>query len=248
MANRFGSAIGLLAGVLAFAGVGLAGAQELPKLPALDKTLKPEQTAIVVVDFQNSFAEPKGEHYPRLEKQFKETNMIENSLNLVKQARALGIPVIHVIEGYSNDYSELDWGNGADFHRSQILRQAWKSTAWMSQLYEPMKDDKDLVLKDRKTLSGFGGNGLDTILKSRGIRNVAVMGFTADVCVYATAVAAYDLGYRVFSLTDAMVAADSALTKEMLRYSFPKISRAMTTKEFLGMFPAREASATTGGK
>jgi nicotinamidase-related amidase len=237
-----------LGAMLGLAWTGLAGAQELPKLPALDKTLKAEQTAIIVVDFQNSFTEPKGEHYPRLEKQFKETNMIENSLALVKQARALGIPVIQVIEGYTKDYNELDWGNGADFHRSQILRQAWKSDAWMSQLYEPMKDAKDLVLKDRKTLSGFGGNGLDTILKSRGIRNVAVIGFTADVCVYATAVAGYDLGYRVFALTDAMVAADAALTKEMLRYSFPKISRTMTTKEFLAMFPAREASSTTGGK
>jgi ureidoacrylate peracid hydrolase len=248
MQYRFGRALGLVAGTLAFAWAGLANAQDLVKLPPLDKTLKVEQTAIVVVDFQNSFAEPKGEHYPRLEKQFKETNMIENSLNLVKQARSLGVQVIHVIEGYSNDYHELDWGNGADFHRSQILRQAWKSTAWMSQLYDPIKDDKDIVLPDRKTLSGFGGNGLDTILKSRGIRNVAVMGFTADVCVYATAVAAYDLGYRVFSMTDAMVAADVALTKEMMRYSFPKISRAMTTKDFLGMFPAREASATTGVK
>lgn len=225
---------------------GAAGAQDLPKLPALDKTLKAEQTAIVVVDFQNSFADPKGEHYPRLEKQFKDTNMIENSIAVLKQARALGVQVVHVIEGYSNDYHELDWGNGADFHRSQILRQAWKSTAWMTQLYQPVTGDKDIVLPDRKTLSGFGGNGLDTILKSRGIRNVAVMGFTADVCVYATAVSAFDLGYRVFSLTDAMVAADAPLTKEMLRYSYPKISRAMTTKDFLGMFPAHSASATTG--
>jgi ureidoacrylate peracid hydrolase len=227
---------------------GAAGAQQLPKLPPLDKTLKPEQTAIVVVDFQNSFADPKGEHYPRLEKQFRDSHMIDNSIEVLKQARAAGVQVIHVIEGYSDDYHEIDWGNGADFHRSQILRQAWKSTAWMSQLYEPVKDAKDIVLPDRKTLSGFGGNGLDTILKSRGIRNVAVMGFTADVCVYATAVAAYDLGYRVFSLTDAMVAADPALTKEMMRYSYPKISRAMSTKDFLAMFPARAASATTTGE
>ncbi len=225
---------------------GTAGAQELPKLPALDKTLNAAQSAIVVVDFQNSFADPKGEHYPRLEKQFNDTHMIQNSIDVLKQARALGVQVVHVIEGYSDDYHELDWANGADFHRSQILRQAWKSSAWMSQLYEPVKDEKDIVLPDRKTLSGFGGNGLDTILKSRGIRNVAVMGFTADVCVYATAVAAYDLGYRVFSLTDAMVAADVPLTKEMMRYSYPKISRAMSTKDFIAMFPARAASTTTG--
>ncbi len=246
MQIRLGMTLGLLAGVLAFAATGGAGAQELPKLPVLDKTLKASESALVLVDFQNSFAAPKGEHYPRLEKQFQETRMLENSLELVKQARALGIQVIHVIEGYTNDYRELDWGNGADFHRSQILRQAWKSDSWMAQLYEPMRDAKDIVLPDRKTLSGFGGNSLDYILKSRGIRNVAVAGFTADVCVYATVLAGYDLGYRMFSITDAMVAADTALTKEMMRYSFPKVSRTMTTKQFLAMFQSNGTPATAG--
>ncbi len=246
MQARISVTLGLLAGVLVFAATDVVRAQQLPKLPALDKTLKASETALVLVDFQNSFAAPKGEHYPRLEKQFQETRMLENSLELVNQARALGIQVIHVIEGYTDDYRELDWGNGADFHRSQILRQAWKSTSWMAQLFEPMRDAKDIVLPDRKALSGFGGNNLDYILKSRGIRNVAVAGFTADVCVYATVLAGYDLGYRMFSVTDAMVAADVALTKEMLRYSFPKVSRAMTTKQFLAMFPATGSPATAG--
>jgi hypothetical protein len=41
--------------------------------------------------------------------------MIENSLNLVKVARKLGIQVIHVTEGYTNDYREMDMGNGGEF-------------------------------------------------------------------------------------------------------------------------------------
>jgi len=40
--------------------------------------------------------------------------MIENSLDLVKVARELGILVIHVTKGYTNDYREVDMGNGGE--------------------------------------------------------------------------------------------------------------------------------------
>jgi len=36
----------------------------LVELPAQPKNLKPEETALIVVDFQNNFAAEKGEHYP----------------------------------------------------------------------------------------------------------------------------------------------------------------------------------------
>jgi nicotinamidase-related amidase len=65
-------------------------------------------------------------------------------------------------------------------------------------------------------MSEFGANALDYILKSRGIRNVAVGGFTADVCVYATLLGGYDLGYRMYAMTDAVVSGDAALTKEIV--------------------------------
>ena len=95
-------------------------------------------------------------------------------------------------------------------------------------------------------MSGFGGTALDFILKSRGIRNVAVGGFTADVCVYATLLGGYDLGYRMYAITDATVAGDPAATKEMERSLFPYVSRPMPSGEFLAMFPQREGKMAVG--
>ncbi len=88
-------------------------------------------------------------------------------------------------------------------------------------------------------MSAFGGNALDYILKSRGIRNVAVGGFTADVCVYASLLAGHDLGYRMFAITDAVVAGDAGLTKEMVRFLYPYVSRPMPSAGFLAMFSRR---------
>jgi ureidoacrylate peracid hydrolase len=243
MRKLFGAILGLTLTMLGLVSSNDVRAQDPPKLPPLDRTLRPDQTAIVMVDFQNYFASPQGDFYPRFEKQFHDTHMIENSLNLVKAARKLGILVIHVTEGYTNDYRELDMGNGGRFHRGGVLLQAWKSGSPGAQLYEPIRDEKDIVLPDRKALSGFGGTPLDYILKSRGIRNVAVAGFTADVCVYATLLEGYDLGYRMYAITDAVVAGDAAATKEMVRALYPFVSRPMPSTEFLAMFSPREGKA-----
>jgi ureidoacrylate peracid hydrolase len=243
MRNLFGAVLSLTIMMLGLVSSNDVRAQEPPKLPPLDRTLRPDQTAIVMVDFQNYFASPQGEFYSRWEKQFRETHMIENSVNLVKAARKLGILVIHVTEGYTNDYRELDWGNGGNFHRGGILLQAWKSDSPGAQLYAPIRDEKDIVLPDRKAMSGFGGTNLDYILKSRGIRNVAVGGFTADVCVYATLLGGYDLGYRMYAITDAVVAGDPVTTKEMMRSLYPYVSRSMPSGEFLAMFSPRDGKA-----
>jgi ureidoacrylate peracid hydrolase len=237
------------AGALLFSFAALAQAEEMAKLPPLDKTLKPEETAIIFVDFQNTFAAKGGEHYPNYEKPLQESHMIENSLDLVKQARALGIQVVHVIEGYSNDYRELDWGNGAGFHRAQILRQAWKSGSWGVDLLDVMKpgpNDKDIIMPNRITVNGFGNNALDVLLKSRGIRNIALGGFSTEGCVYATTLAGFDLGYRVYALPDVMATNRAELSALMLKDRYPQYSRVMGYRDFLKMLvaepPKKQAS------
>jgi len=210
--------------------------------PPLDQTLMPDQTAVVMVDFQNNFASPQGSSYAPFAEQFRNTHMIENSVHLVTTARELGIQVIHVTEGYTDDYREVDMGNGGVFHRNAVQWQAFKSSSWGAQLYDPIRHESDIVLPDRKTMSGFGGNALDFILKSRGIRNVAVGGFTADMCVYATLLEGFDRGYRMYAMTDAVVAGSGPLTREMVGVLYPYVSRPMTSREFLAMFSRRDAA------
>jgi len=246
MRKLFGAVLGLTITVLGLVSSNNVPAQDLPKLLPLDQTLMPDQTAVVMVDFQNNFASPKGAFYSLFETQFRDSHMIAKSLQLVKVARELGIQVIHVTEGYTNDYREVDMGNGAEFRRNAVNWQAFKSGSWGAELYEPIRGEKDIVLPDRKAMSAFGGNALDYVLKSRGIRNVAVGGFTADVCVYASLLAGHDLGYRMYAMTDAVVAGDAGLTKEMVRFLYPYVSRPMPSGEFLAMFSPREGKTAVG--
>ena len=214
-------------------------------LPPLAKQLNPAETVILFVDFQNNFAAPDGEHYPSYKKIFDETKMLENSVDLVKKGRALGVQIIQVYEGYTSDYRELDWSNPGLFHRSQILRQAWKMGTKGVELYEPLRpgpNDRDILLPNRVTVSGFGGNALDYILKSRGIKNVALGGFSTDGCAYATLLSAFDLGYHVYAVKDALASNVTQLSELLLQQSYPKYSRVIGYKEFLQMLDGFKAA------
>ena len=68
-------------------------------LPPLAKQLNPAETAILLIDFQNNFAAADGERYASYKKVLEETKMLENSVDLVKKGRALGVQIVQISEG-----------------------------------------------------------------------------------------------------------------------------------------------------
>jgi len=220
-----------------------AGAQDAPSPP---QRIKAEETAILLVDFQANFVSPEGTWYPKFAEHYKKTRMLERVVELVKQARAKGVWVVHITEGYSQDYRELDPANPGAFHRNQIAREAWKIGSKEAAYYEPLRpgpEDRDLFLAPRIQASGFGGTGLNEILRSKGIRNVAVAGFTTDVCVYATVLSAYDLGYHVYSLREGMVGFYGEMSEQMVRTVFAMWSRVIANDDFIAMVEPMKTAA-----
>ena len=207
-------------------------------LPPLAKTLKPGETALILVDFQYPFVNSAGANYRSVKDELEKKQMLDRTVELVKKARELGVWVIHVTEGYTKDYRELDATNPGGFHRGQILRQAWKTGTTETSYYPPLlpgPDDKDLFLPPRIQTSAFGGTGLDQVLRSRGIKNIAVAGFTSDVCDYATVTNGYDLGYHVYALKDAMVGYFPEQAEMMLKNTYPMWSKVLGNDEFVAM-------------
>jgi ureidoacrylate peracid hydrolase len=216
-------------------------------LPPLAKNLKPSETALILVDFQYPFTNPAGDNYRAVKSELEGKQMLDRTVEVVKKARGMGVWVIHVTEGYSNDYRELDATNPGGFHRAQILRQAWKAGTPETAYYPPLvpaAGDKDLFLAPRIQTSAFGGTGLDQILRSRGIRNIAVAGFTTDVCDYATVTNGYDLGYHVYALKDSMVGYRSDQSELMLKNTYPMWSKVLSNDEFVAMLTT-DSEATT---
>jgi ureidoacrylate peracid hydrolase len=239
----FARAAAAIAGLALGALIQQAHAQNPPSPP---DGIKGEETAILLVDFQANFVSPEGTWYPKFAEHYKKTRMLERVVDLVKQARAKGVLVVHITEGYSQDYRELDPTNPGLFHRSQIARKAWKVGSKEAAYYEPLRpgpEDRDLFLLPRVQASGFGGTGLNEILRSKGIKNVAIAGFTSDVCVYATVLSAYDLGYHVYALKEAMVGFYPEMADQMVGSIFNMWSRVIGNVDFIAMVePTRTAA------
>ena len=206
-------------------------------LPALETHLKPAETAIILVDFQYPFTNPAGDSYGVVKNDI-QGGMLDRTVALVKKARELGVSVVHVTEGYTKDYRELDPTNPGGFHRFGIQSQGFKTGTPKAAEYPPLApgpNDRDLIMAPRIQSSAFGGTGLNEILRSRGIKNIAVAGFTVDVCDYATVTAGYDLGYHVYALKESMAAYTQPLSGMMLSSVYTLWSRVLSNDEFIAM-------------
>ncbi len=206
-------------------------------LPPLATHLNPSETALILVDYQYPFTNPAGDSYDVVRKDI-EGGMLDRTVKLVRRARELGVWVIHVTEGYTGDYRELDPTNPGGFHRFGILAQAFKTGTPKAASYPPLvpgPNDKDLILAPRIQTSAFGGTGLNEILRSRGIKNIAVAGFTIDVCDYATVTAGYDLGYHVYALKESMAGYTQPLSEMMLNTVYILWSQVLSNDDFIAM-------------
>ena len=206
-------------------------------LPPLETHLNPSETALILVDFQYPFTNPEGDSYAVVKKDI-QGGMLDRTVALVKKARGLGIWVIHVTEGYTKDYRELDPTNPGGFHRFGIQSQGFKTGTPKAAEYPPLApgpNDRDLILAPRIQTSAFGGTGLNEILRSRGIKNIAVAGFTIDVCDYATVTAGYDLGYHVYALKESMAGYTQPLSEMMLNSVYILWSKVLSNEDFIAL-------------
>ena len=223
----------------------LATAARAQDLPSVATHLNPSETALILVDFQYPFTNPAGDSYGVVKKDI-EGGMLDRTVQLVKKARELGIWVIHVTEGYTRDYRELDPTNPGGFHRFGILAQAFKTGTPKAAEYPPLlpgPNDRDLILAPRIQTSAFGGTGLNEILRARGIKNIAVAGFTVDVCDYATVTAGYDLGYHVYALKESMAGYTQPLSEIMLNSVYILWSQVVSNEDFIALVsPAGKAT------
>jgi hypothetical protein len=77
----------------------LAQAQAEPVVPPA-KSIKAEETAILLVDFQANFVSPDGAWYQKFAQHYAKTRMLERTVELVSKARAKGVLIVHITEGY----------------------------------------------------------------------------------------------------------------------------------------------------
>jgi len=88
-------------------------------------------------------------------------------------------------------------------------------------------------------LGAFIGTPLDNYLRQRGVTQVFVIGVSTSAGVESTARSAYDHGYNVVLVVDAMTDRDADAHRHSIEKIFPRLGETETTDNILTIFSSR---------
>jgi ureidoacrylate peracid hydrolase len=161
--------------------------------------------ALVVVDMQNCFAAEGGliflkqakEQIPYIKKtiqQFKAEKKPVVYLAVVWDAVAkIPTGLVNKIPGNADLQNEAGLGRGR----------------WGAKYVSELEGLSDYYV-EKQGFDGFHDSELDTLLRRLGVDTVYIVGTTANNCVYATALGAFQRGYKIIALRDGI----SSFTEE----------------------------------
>eukprot|EP00816_Leptocylindrus_hargravesii_P008026 CAMPEP_0196801764 /NCGR_PEP_ID=MMETSP1362-20130617/1542_1 /TAXON_ID=163516 /ORGANISM="Leptocylindrus danicus, Strain CCMP1856" /LENGTH=201 /DNA_ID=CAMNT_0042172875 /DNA_START=161 /DNA_END=766 /DNA_ORIENTATION=- len=192
-------------------------------------TIKPEETAIVLIEYQNEFTTEGGKLHDAVKPVMEATGMLQNSKTFMDAARAKGCKIVHCPIQFDNGHPEIS-KNPYGILAGVKEGLAFSNDEWGSNICDEMKPSEgDIIVKGKSGLCGFKSTNLDFLLRQNEIKNVVLGGFLTNCCVESTMRTAYENGYKVFTLTDccaatSMEAQQATITHNFGMFSVPSLS------------------------
>jgi ureidoacrylate peracid hydrolase len=182
------------------------------------------ETVLIVVDMQNAYASKNG-YLDKAGFDISSTDpVIAQSAKAIAAARAVGIPIVFFQNGWDKKYTEAGGPGSPNWYKSNALKTMRKQPELMGKLlakgtwdYELVAELKPLegdIIIPKTRYSGFYNTNLDSMLRSRGIRNLVFTGIATNVCVESTLRDGFFLEYFGVVLADATHQAGSDVIQE----------------------------------
>jgi len=94
----------------------------------------------------------------------------------------------------------------------------------------------------KQRFGAFLGTSLDADLRKRGVTQIVLVGISTSIGVESTARSAYDLGYNVILVVNAMTDRSPEMHRHSVEKVFPRLGETGTTDEVLQLLEARRAA------
>lgn len=195
--------------------------------------MNPATTALVLIEFQNDFTSEGGALHGAVAESMAATGMLANARRALDAARTAGATVIHSPIAFAPGYNEIT-AHPYGILKGVVDSSAFVKGSWGCEIVAAVEPaGEDIVIEGKRGLDAFGSTNLDFILRSKGIQTVVLAGFLTNCCVESTMRSAYEKGFEVITLVDAVGATSAAEHDNAIRYDYPMFSKPTTTAEFV---------------
>jgi nicotinamidase-related amidase len=156
-----------------------------------------ERSGLVVIDLANDFVFPGGVIAAAGGAAYQERAqaLLPGLARLLGAAREAGITVVYATDAHTKEDSEL----------KKWPPHAMKGT-WNAAIVPAVAPREGDVVIEKTTYSPFASSDIDAELKRRGIRKLYITGLHTDCCARHTSGDAFQKGYDLVWVTDALQA------------------------------------------
>ncbi len=176
-------------------------------------------TALVVIDLQKGLVGLPTAHSA--------TEIISRTTQLARAFREQGLPVVLVNV------------TGVAPGRTDAGPPRFSFPADWTELIPELEQHPDDHLITKQRWGAFHGTPLDASLRRHGVTQIVLVGVATSIGVESTARSAYDLGYHVVLVVDAMTDLDADAHRHSVEKIFPRLGETATTDDVLKLLPTR---------
>ncbi|MBN2495991.1 MAG: isochorismatase family protein [Deltaproteobacteria bacterium] len=188
-----------------------------------ERTFEPSRAALLIVDMQKIFADPKGSSYLPMSR-----TACLNLARLLDAWRSARLPVFFTRHMHSDP--STDGGALSRWWRSLIMQGTFDSE--IVDALSPLQDER-VVVKCR--YSAFAGTDMDMLLREAGVRDLVIGGVMTNLCCETTAREAFVRNFNVFFLGDGTATAEVEMHLGSLRNIAFGFGRVLSVEEAIAI-------------